>query len=425
MNMKKIIYLISLMAVGSFSAFANEDFNLNSIKAESIVSNDTSLEIPEPAFTTENLNFAKAPNVQPALDLSLKLPFKEINKRLAEMDISRVRAINPAQPILSKKNESLIFENIVIDYNGMDVEPYITLKPYFEANNKLAIKIQKIEMDVAFGPSKSLNFQQINKNEVMALAMEEITQAIKKAMDEALIKNKVPLKSKDLVAFAYEKETWILHIAINPTFISPLMPGLINNINLSAFGFDNEGFTIKAGFNSELIPPNPLYNLSLSDGLITNFIKKFSDGGDFEILPEGHKGGVKFRQDGKIELSGKMKVRDMLLKPNVYFTVEIKPMLISQNIIRIHFERINVDQAYGIGMPGFLNNWLQNKIISSTVNAITTNPELQKNMSARKIDDKTIEINLNNTAFLPSFIKGVKINGMKIALGLMYLAFEF
>jgi len=405
------------MIIPASPAFANEDFNLNL----SNISNASS-EIPKPSP-----KLTKAPNTQPALDLSLKLPFKEINRRLVELNTTRIKPINPSEPILLSKNQSLVFENVIINYNGVEVNPYIVLKPYFEGKNKLAVKIQRVEIDVSFGPpkSKSLDFQKINKNEIMALAIEEITKAVQQAMDEALTKNNVPLKAKDLLSFTYEKETWILHISINPTFISPLMPGLVNNINLSAFNFDSGGFTIKAGFNSELIHPDPSYNLALSDGLTTNFIKKFSDGGDFEILPARHKGGLKFRGDGKIELSGKMKVRNIPLKPDVYFTVEITPILVAQNIIRVHFERINVDEAYGVGIPGFLNNWLQNKIISSTVNAITTNPELQKNMSARKIDDKTIEINLNNTAFLPSFIKGVKINGMKIALGLMYLAFEF
>ena len=83
-----------------------------------------------------------------------------------------------------------------------------------------------------------------------------------------------------------------------------------------------------------------------------------------------------------------------------------------------------MDQAYGIGLPGFINNWLQGKMTSSVVDTLTKNPALAKVMTARKLDDKTVEIVLKNSAFMPSFAKGAVIRNLKVGNGLLYLGFD-
>ena len=168
----------------------------------------------------------------------------------------------------------------------------------------------------------------------------------------------------------------------------------------------------------------PGYNLALSDGLLDNFISQFTKGTDFEFHPKGHEGGLKFRADGRLELAGKIYARSAFGKPNVYFKATILPELTGPNTLRVRVERVDVDQAYGIGIPGFLNNWIQGKVISSITEALTTNPDLAKVMTARKLDDKTVEIILKNSAFMPSFAKGAVIRNLKVGNGLLYLGFD-
>lgn len=123
-------------------------------------------------------------------------------------------------------------------------------------------------------------------------------------------------------------------------------------------------------------------------------------------------------------MAGKIYTRDVFGKPNVYFKATILPQLIGPNTLKVTVERVDVDKAYGIGIPGFLNNWIQGKVVSSVINTLTTNPALTKVMTATKLDDKSVKIVLKNSAFLPSFAKGAVINNLKIGSGLMYLGFE-
>jgi len=83
-----------------------------------------------------------------------------------------------------------------------------------------------------------------------------------------------------------------------------------------------------------------------------------------------------------------------------------------------------VDKAYGIGIPGFINNWIQGKVIRSITETLVSNPALAKVMTASKIDDKTVRIVLKNSAFMPSFAKGSVIQRLKITNGLLYLGFD-
>ncbi|NLI09827.1 MAG: hypothetical protein GX447_03605 [Elusimicrobia bacterium] len=417
--MKKII-LISLFLSLNFNLNAENNFKAEMTTSREILS-DSSLDMP--AFSMERVaSFDRSPNIAPALDISLKLPFLEINKRLKEINPSLLRA-SSSLPILYKKGNSIFFENAVIKYGGVDVEPSIALRPYFIAKNKLAIKVEKVEADISFGPSKSFN--QIDKNSLMEKAALGIMEAVIKAMDDALLKNKVGLKAKDLISYSYDRSSWTLYFNINPSFISPLMPGLVSSLNLNSFGFDEEGFYLKAGFNSELIPVNPSFNLAVSDGLLTAFVKKYSEGSDMDLAPVDYEGGFKFREDGSIELRAKAKVDSLPFNPNVYFKAFFRLSMPADNTVRVRIEKVEVDKVYGSGLLAGIANWFEKKITSSAVEEIVSNPQINKAVKAKKIDDKTIELNFSNAAFLPSFAKGAAIKAVSINKGLCYLSFEF
>jgi len=422
--MKKII-LAAIAAASLNTAVLAGDFNLDSIGASDLKVSREDLQAVPVTAQSEAYGMTKAPNMSaPALDMTIKLPFKALSRRVTELPGVKMKAIDPAAPILFRQGDHIAFSNVSVDYNGIEAEPTILIKPFFEGNNKLAIKVMRVEADIAFGPKAAFGAA-LDKDGLMEMVMNNLTAGMLKAMDEAFAKNKVAIKAKDVLTFAYDRKSWTLRAAVTPGFVAPLLPGLISDINLTAFSFDDSGFALSVKSGSAAgIAQLPGYNLAVSDGLLDNFINQFTKEGDFEFHPKGHEGGLKFRADGRLEVAGKIYARDVFLKPNVYFRATILPELIGPNTLKVRVERVDVDQAYGIGLPGFINNWIQDKVVGAVINTLTTNPALVKVMTARKLDDKTVEIVLKNSAFLPSFAQGAVINKLKIGNGLMYLGFE-
>ncbi len=422
--MKKLILAV-IAAAGLTTAVFAGDFSLGSVSVSDLKASQDSLQaVPVPA-QAELLGLTRSPNMPaPALDMTIKLPFKDLSARIADMPSMKMQAIDPSTPILFRQGDHITFSNVTVDYNGIDAEPTIRIKPFFEGNNKLAIKVMSIDADISFGP-KVIRANTLDKDSLMELVMTNLTTSMLEAMDKAFAGNKVQLKAKDILSFSYDRKSWTLHATVAPGFVAPLLPGLISNVTLTAFSFDDSGFalSVKSG-SAASIAQLPGYNLALSDGLLDNFILQFTKGTDFEFHPAGHEGGLKFRADGRMELAGKIYARDVFLKPNVYFKATILPVLTAQNTIAVRVERVDVDQAYGIGIPGFINNWIQGKVVSSVIATLTTNAALAKVMTARKLDDHTVELTLKNSAFLPSFAKGAVIKNLKIGNGLMYLGFE-
>jgi len=418
--MKKLI--IAIAAAGMSSPLFAGNFELNSLALSDLNASQTqAIEMSLPA--PENIaGIEKSPNIPTsALDLTIKLPFKALSRRIAEMPMAQITPLDPATPILFKQGENIALSNINVDYNGINVEPTILIKPFFEGKNKLALKVVKIEANVAFGPKAAFD-----KDGLMEMVMTKLTAGMLESIDKAFAKNKVPLRAANVLSFTYDRKAWILRANVTPKFVAPLLPGLIPDINLTAFSFDDKGFSlsVKAG-SAVSIAKLPGYNLAMSDGLLTNFLLQYTKGSDFNLMPGGkYDGGVKFRADGRMEVAGRVYVRSMPLKPNVYFKATLHPIVTGDNTIWLRVERVDVEKAYGIGLPGFLNNWPQGTIISNVMKTVTTNEALKKVMTAKKLYDKTVELTLKNSAFLPSFAKGAAIKYMKLDKGLMYLGFE-
>jgi hypothetical protein len=426
--MKKIIFAAIAAAALNTAALAG-DFDLTSLGVSDLKpagSQETIQAVPVSVQGALS-GMTKSPNLPtPALDMSIKLSFRDINKRVATIS-DDMKVIDPSAPIISRQGDHLIFTNVTVKYKGIDCEPTILLQPVFEANNRLGIRFLKVDVDIAFGPPKEKGFgmDKLNKDDVMAFLAETLTGSMMESIDEAFKGNKVSLRAKDILSFTYDKAAWNLRAAVTPGFVAPLLPGLISNVSLTSFTFDDTGFALSVRSGSAAaIAQLPGYNLAMSDGLLDNFIGQFAKGSDYEAHPKGKEGGLKFRADGRLELAGKFYARDVTLKPNVYFKATILPALTAPNTITIRVERVDVEKAYGIGIPGFINNWIQGKVIGSVVQTLLTNQDLAKVMTARKLDDKTVELKLKNSAFLPSFAAGAVIKNMKIGNGLMYLGFQ-
>ena len=421
--MRKLI--LAVIAAANFTAAGNAgDFGLETMSVSELKASGQSLQAAPVPVQPELLGMDKSPNLpSPVLDLTIKLPFSSLSSRLKELPGIKMQPINPGAPILFKQGENIAFSNVAVDYNGIEVEPTLLIKPAFEGENKLSIKVVKVEADIAFGPNKALP-QQLDKDGLMEMVMTNLTTGMLESMDAAFAKNKVALKAKDVLTFAYDRKSWTLRANVNPNFIAPLMPNLISNISLRNFTFDAEGFALSVKSGSMNAVQLPGYNLAVSDGLLDNFIAQFTKQGDFEFHPKGHEGGLKFRADGRLEVAGKIYARDVFGKPNVYFKATIKPELVGPNTLWVKIDRVEVDQAYGIGIPGFINGWIQGKVIRSIIETLTTNPELAKVMTAQKMDDQSVRIILKNSAFMPSFAKGAVIQRLRINSGMLYLGFD-
>jgi len=421
--MKKLILAVITAANLSAAVFAG-DFNLDSVSAADLKGSQELQAVPVPV-QPELLGMDKSPNLpSPLLDMTIKLPFSSLSSRLAELPGIKMRPITAGAPVLFRKGDQIVFGNVTVDYNGIEAEPTIIIKPFFEGENRLAIKVVKVEADIAFGPKAFNPSSQLDKDGLMELVMTNLSTGILESMDAAFSKNKVQLRAKDVLTFKYDRLSWTLRTTVNPKFIAPLLPGFISNVSLRNFTFDDQGFALSVKSGSASAAQLAGYNLTVSDGLLDNFINQFTQKTDFEFHPQGKEGGLKFRADGRLEVAGKIYARDVFGKPNVYFKATILPELIGANTLKVKVERVDVDQAYGIGVPGFINNWIQGKVIRSITETLVTNPELAKVMTATKLDDKTVKIVLKNSAFMPSFAKGAVIRNMKITNGLMYLGFD-
>ena len=421
--MRKLILAVIAAANLSAAVFAGE-FGLETLSVSDLKASQSSLQAAPIPVQPELLGMDKSPNLpSPLLDMTIKLPFKSLSSRISELPGIKMKAINPGAPILFKQGDHIAFSNVAVDYNGIEIEPTILIRPAFEGQNKLSIKVMKVEADIAFGPNKALPTQ-LDKDGLMEMVITNLTTGMLQSMDEAFAKNKVALRAKDVLTFTYDRKSWTLRSTVNPNFIAPLLPGLISNVSLSNFSFDEAGFALSVKSGSANAAQLAGYNLTMSDGLLDNFIAQFTKEGDFQFHPQGHEGGLKFRADGRLEVAGKIYARDVFGKPNVYFKAIVLPTYIGPNTLKVTIERVEVDQAYGIGIPGFINNWIQGKINSSVINTLTTNPALVKVMTATKLDDKSVKIVLKNSAFMPSFAKGAVINNLKITNGLLYLGFE-
>ena len=421
--MRKLILAVIAAANLSAAVFAGE-FGLETLSVSDLKASQSSLQAAPIPVQPELLGMDKSPNLpSPLLDMTIKLPFKSLSSRISELPGIKMKAINPGAPILFKQGDHIAFSNVAVDYNGIEIEPTILIKPAFEGQNKLSIKVMRVEADIAFGPNKALPTQ-LDKDGLMEMVMTNLTTGMLQSMDEAFAKNKVALRAKDVLTFAYDRKSWTLRSTVNPNFIAPLLPGLISNVSLSNFSFDEAGFALSVKSGSANAAQLAGYNLTMSDGLLDNFIGQFTKGTDFEFHPQGKEGGLKFRADGRLEIAGKIYARDVFGKPNVFFKATILAEYVGPNTLRVRVERVDVDKAYGIGIPGFINNWIQGKINNSVINTLTTNPALAKVMTATKLDDKTVKIVLKNSAFMPSFAKGAVINNLKITNGLLYLGFE-
>ncbi|MEA3306809.1 MAG: hypothetical protein U9Q34_03390 [Elusimicrobiota bacterium] len=243
MKVAAVKILIGLLLFSTQYAMAS-DFNLNSFSAENVYGNELS-KLPMPTKDIRN-NRDDMIGVQ----LNLRVPFGAVKKAVKNMGKSEneLSIIDGNSPVISKYGENLKIKNIRIDIGGIIVEPELVVKPYLEAKNLMAVKIQKIKIHASMEPSKSLNNQQFTQEELMEKAMEAAIKGIMKSINKKFAAGNTNFKAEDMLEFKYDKAAWVLRAKINPDFIKQYVPaGLIGDVALTGFSFNDSAILIGIG----------------------------------------------------------------------------------------------------------------------------------------------------------------------------------
>lgn len=251
--MKKITFKImafaAVLGLGG-SALASE-FDLSGLNADGV----------------RGSGFKAAPVSAPdaddtiGIDAAIRIPYKTIKKGMVMMTMAnkQISIIDAADPIMARSGEFMKILNIRVNLNGIIVDPIITLKPYLEGRDKIAIKIQKIQLHVSMQPTPVRSSAQapvpapvrgteedFNKEQMMADVMKAMTDGITGAINDELIANASPLRAADIINFKYDKAAWILHTRISTSAIKRYLPGgYMGDLHLTGLAFNDSAISLK------------------------------------------------------------------------------------------------------------------------------------------------------------------------------------
>lgn len=177
------------------------------------------------------------------------IPFAALKRGFEQVAASdpRVRIADPLLPVAARAGEFMRLQNIHIDIGGINVDPVITLKPYLEARNKIAIRVQRVQLHVEMQPDRmKAAVPQMSQEDMMAQVMEVAISGIMKAMNGFLAAEKIPFKAEDLVALRYDKAAWTLKADVKTSFVQRYLPAnLFARPDITGFGLYEKGLTLK------------------------------------------------------------------------------------------------------------------------------------------------------------------------------------
>ena len=254
---KTITMNILIAAVLSLGGPASaSEFNLSSVSADNLRGIEfKAMPVPLPRVPKAALDELMEMN------LSIRIPFKAINKAMLLED--QLSIINLAAPVLQRYGDLLQVFNIRLKINGITMEPVITLKPYFEAKNKIAIRIQRVQLHAAGAPTPGSSGipvavpapdtgSDFNTEEMVAGVVGLLTGSITDALNEKLIASQSPLRAADIIVFEYNKTDWTLHVGVSASAIKHYVSKtlfdskkLFKDIYMTGFSFTDSAIVIE------------------------------------------------------------------------------------------------------------------------------------------------------------------------------------
>ncbi|MDO8806390.1 MAG: hypothetical protein Q7R35_18420 [Elusimicrobiota bacterium] len=234
----KILALAAVLSCGGKAAAS--EFNLQLLNVADMRAGQADFRAPAPRLEADELM---------GMDMNIRVPFKMIKNSVAQMTATekRLTIIDMTAPVVFRSGEFLKISNIRVDANGIIVIPTLTLKPYLEGRDKLAIRIQRVQLHASMEPSvKAAPAAAISDEQLMVQVMDVMIKGIYSALDAKLKAKNLPLKAQDVVKLNYDKTAWTLHAAISSKIISQFIPaGLVGELHLTGFSLSDTGISLK------------------------------------------------------------------------------------------------------------------------------------------------------------------------------------
>ncbi len=237
--MKTALNLIALaLLAGNAAAFDLEAVNAGDLRAA------------QADFRAPAAAQARAEDDLIGMDMSIRVPFAAVKKGVGMVAKSepRLTIIDKSAPVAFKYGEFLRLSNIKIDQGGIIVVPTLTLKPYFNGTDKLAIRIQRIQLHASMEPSVKAApaAPAISEEQVMVQVMDVAIKGVYSAVNDFLRKKQIPMRAEDVIRLRYDKAAWTLHAQVSSKIMGQFIPaGLVGELHLTGFSFDEKGLNLK------------------------------------------------------------------------------------------------------------------------------------------------------------------------------------
>jgi len=184
------------------------------------------------------------------VDMNIRVPFKLLKKAAVQVAApgSGITLLDPSAPVVYKSGEFVKIGNLRVNSGGIIVEPTITLKPYLEARDRVAVKVQRVQVHASMTPSRSgrAAAPELSQEDVMAQVMGTMVKSVYAALDAKLKEKKLPLRAQDVVSMRYDKAAWILHIAVSSKVMYQFVPAdMVSPMHLTGFSFSDTGIAMR------------------------------------------------------------------------------------------------------------------------------------------------------------------------------------
>jgi len=245
--MKKLTFLIAITALLGGGVARAGDFDLSGLDAGDVRSAQYDFRAPAPLADVSE-KAAQTGSDLLGLDVNIRVPYKLMKNAVTAMAATerRLTIIDRNAAVVFKYGEFLRISNLKIDQGGIIIIPTLTLKPYFNGTDKLAVRVQRIQLHASMEPSVKAAPPQIDQEQIMVQVMDVLIKGVYSALDAKLKAKNIPLKAQDVVALRYDKASWTLHAQLSSRIMGHFIPaGLIGDLHLTGFSFSDSGLAIK------------------------------------------------------------------------------------------------------------------------------------------------------------------------------------
>jgi hypothetical protein len=233
----KLIALAGLMTLAGKAQASG--FDLESLNAADIRASQAAIKAPAPQLEADELM---------GVDMNIRIPFKALKKAID--GVGGIAVVAKDAPVFTKVGEFMRVGNILVDVGGIKLTPVLTLRPYMDGRDTLAIRIQRVQLHASMAPTltkaQSASDPALDMESVMADVVGAITKSIHESLNETLKKKKVAMTAEQALIFKYDKAAWTLRATVSPRLIGMEIPeGMINPLHLTGFSFNEAGVTLK------------------------------------------------------------------------------------------------------------------------------------------------------------------------------------